>query len=91
MGTVLDVGDEGIWVTYARGMRSKAVREFKELCENVGKFHQSKIDNRPVELIAEYSMAKNYTALSPQTQTSLRTTAQRKRISTRPSNRSSTT
>ncbi|KFA45785.1 hypothetical protein S40293_07345 [Stachybotrys chartarum IBT 40293] len=37
MGTVLDVGDEGIWVTYARGMRSKAVREFQELCENYGK------------------------------------------------------
>lgn len=32
MGTVLGVGDAGIWVTYARGMRGKALREFKELC-----------------------------------------------------------
>jgi tRNA acetyltransferase TAN1 len=35
MGTVLDVGDEGIWVTYARGMKPRAVREFKDLCEEV--------------------------------------------------------
>lgn len=35
MGNALDVGDEGIWVTFARGMRTKAVREFKELCEEV--------------------------------------------------------
>ena len=34
-GNALDVGDEGIWVTFARGMRSKAVREFRELCEEV--------------------------------------------------------
>ncbi|RFU73121.1 pyruvate decarboxylase [Trichoderma arundinaceum] len=36
MGTALDVGDEGIWVTYARGMKGKAVREFKALCEEYG-------------------------------------------------------
>lgn len=35
MGKVLDVGDAGIWVTYARGMRSKAIREFTLLCEEV--------------------------------------------------------
>ncbi|KAH6606266.1 hypothetical protein Trco_005419 [Trichoderma cornu-damae] len=36
MGTALDVGDEGIWVTYARGMKGKAVREFKAMCEEYG-------------------------------------------------------
>lgn len=36
MGSVLDVGDEGIWVTFARGMRTKAVREFKQLCDEYG-------------------------------------------------------
>lgn len=35
MGTALDVGDEGIWVTYARGMKGKAVREFAAMCEEV--------------------------------------------------------
>lgn len=35
MGTKMDVGDEGIWVTYARGMKAKAVREFKDLCDEV--------------------------------------------------------
>lgn len=36
-GTAMDVGDEGIWVTFARGMTAKAVREFKELCDEVGR------------------------------------------------------
>ncbi|KAL7892850.1 hypothetical protein HDV64DRAFT_263551 [Trichoderma sp. TUCIM 5745] len=36
MGTALDVGDEGIWVTYARGMKGKAVREFTAMCEEYG-------------------------------------------------------
>lgn len=35
MGTVLAVGDQGIWVTYARNMKGKAIREVKELCEEV--------------------------------------------------------
>lgn len=35
MGTALDVGDEGVWVTYARGMKGKAVREFTAMCEEV--------------------------------------------------------
>jgi tRNA acetyltransferase TAN1 len=35
LGTALHLGDQGIWVTYARGMHSKAVREFKELCDEV--------------------------------------------------------
>ncbi|UNI17351.1 hypothetical protein JDV02_003698 [Purpureocillium takamizusanense] len=35
-GVALDVGDEGIWVTFARGMRAKAMREFKQLCEEYG-------------------------------------------------------
>lgn len=29
---VLDVGDGGIWVTFVRGMQTKALREFKALC-----------------------------------------------------------
>ncbi|KZZ93439.1 THUMP domain containing protein [Moelleriella libera RCEF 2490] len=33
MGKTLSVGDEGIWVTFARGMGPKAVREFAELCD----------------------------------------------------------
>lgn len=37
MGTALDVGDEGIWVTYARGMKGKAVREFTAMCDEVRK------------------------------------------------------
>ncbi|KAL3952326.1 THUMP domain-containing protein [Purpureocillium lilacinum] len=36
VGAALDVGDEGIWVTFARGMRAKAMREFKQLCEEYG-------------------------------------------------------
>lgn len=35
LGTTLAVGDQGIWVTYARGMKYKAIREFKELCIEV--------------------------------------------------------
>ena len=35
MGTTFSVGDEGIWVTFAKGMKFKAVREFRELCEAV--------------------------------------------------------
>lgn len=35
MGRSLEVGDQGIWVTYARGMKSKAIRELNELCEEV--------------------------------------------------------
>lgn len=35
MGKTFDVGDEGIWVTFARGMKKKAIREFKELCDEV--------------------------------------------------------
>lgn len=35
IGAALAVGDEGIWVTYARGMKGKAVREFRELCDEV--------------------------------------------------------
>lgn len=34
-GTALAVGDEGIWVTCARGMKSKAIREFQEVCYEV--------------------------------------------------------
>ena len=35
MGKTLEVGDQGIWVTFARGMKSKAIREITELCEEV--------------------------------------------------------
>jgi tRNA acetyltransferase TAN1 len=35
MGKALEVGDEGIWVTYARGMKNKAVREFTAMCHEV--------------------------------------------------------
>lgn len=34
-GTMLGVGDAGIWATYARGQRPRAVREFIDLCEEV--------------------------------------------------------
>ncbi|OAA49537.1 THUMP domain containing protein [Metarhizium rileyi] len=37
LGTALGVGDQGIWVTYARGMKYKAIREFRELCVEYGK------------------------------------------------------
>ncbi|KAM4057980.1 THUMP domain-containing protein [Hirsutella rhossiliensis] len=36
MGSALDVGDQGIWVTFVRGMKTKAVREFQELCDEYG-------------------------------------------------------
>ncbi|KAF7545960.1 hypothetical protein G7046_g9446 [Stylonectria norvegica] len=36
MGTKMDINDAGIWVTYARGMRSKALREFRDLCNAYG-------------------------------------------------------
>lgn len=42
LGTTLAVGDEGIWVTYARGMKFKAIREFKDLCIEVRKFYHKK-------------------------------------------------
>ncbi|KAG5986524.1 hypothetical protein E4U43_005475 [Claviceps pusilla] len=35
--TALHIGDRGIWVSYARGMRERAIREFKMLCEEYGK------------------------------------------------------
>lgn len=35
IGAAIDIGDAGIWVTFARGMRSKAIREFEELCQEV--------------------------------------------------------
>jgi tRNA acetyltransferase TAN1 len=35
MGKTLEVGDQGIWVTYARGMKTKAIREIDELCQEV--------------------------------------------------------
>ncbi|KAF5677245.1 dihydropteroate synthase [Fusarium heterosporum] len=36
LGRTLEVNDEGIWVTYARGMKGKAIREFKSLCHEYG-------------------------------------------------------
>lgn len=36
MGTTLATGDQGIWVTFARGMNSKATWEFKDLCAEYG-------------------------------------------------------
>ncbi|KAL6852823.1 hypothetical protein ACO1O0_007371 [Amphichorda felina] len=36
MGKALEVGDQGIWVTFARGMKTKAIREITELCEEYG-------------------------------------------------------
>ncbi|RGP63295.1 dihydropteroate synthase [Fusarium longipes] len=36
LGRTLEVNDAGIWVTYARGMRGKAIREFKTLCDEYG-------------------------------------------------------
>jgi tRNA acetyltransferase TAN1 len=35
LGRTLEVNDAGIWVTYARGMKGKAIREFKCLCDEV--------------------------------------------------------
>lgn len=37
MGTTMALGDQGIWVTYARGMGSKAKWEFRKLCAEVGR------------------------------------------------------
>ncbi|KAL4729601.1 hypothetical protein ACLX1H_004021 [Fusarium chlamydosporum] len=36
LGRTLEVNDAGIWVTYARGMKGKAIREFKTLCDEYG-------------------------------------------------------
>ncbi|KAM0240909.1 hypothetical protein ACHAP5_007708 [Fusarium lateritium] len=36
LGRTLEVNDAGIWVTYARGMKGKAIREFKSLCDEYG-------------------------------------------------------
>ncbi|KAF5240246.1 hypothetical protein FAUST_4410 [Fusarium austroamericanum] len=36
LGRTLEVEDAGIWVTYARGMRGKAIREFKTVCDEYG-------------------------------------------------------
>ncbi|ODA83407.1 hypothetical protein RJ55_01921 [Drechmeria coniospora] len=53
MGKTLTVGDEGIWVTFARGMGTKAVREFKALCDEYGEqlygFAQPRVDSSDVE------------------------------------------
>jgi tRNA acetyltransferase TAN1 len=35
MGSTLEVDDAGIWVTYARGMKGKSMREFKAICNKV--------------------------------------------------------
>lgn len=32
---ILEVGDQGIWVTFARGMDRKAIAEFRRLCDEV--------------------------------------------------------
>ncbi|KHO01096.1 THUMP domain containing protein [Metarhizium album ARSEF 1941] len=37
LGTTLAVGDQGIWVTHARGMQYKAIKEFTELCVEYGR------------------------------------------------------
>ncbi|EXV06243.1 THUMP domain protein [Metarhizium robertsii] len=37
LGTTLAIGDQGIWVTFARGMKYRAIREFQELCVEYGK------------------------------------------------------
>ncbi|KAF4453557.1 hypothetical protein F53441_3803 [Fusarium austroafricanum] len=36
LGRTLEVNDAGIWVTYARGMKGKAVSELKKLCDEYG-------------------------------------------------------
>ncbi|KAF4121556.1 tRNA acetyltransferase TAN1 [Geosmithia morbida] len=36
MGKTLEIGDQGMWVTFARGMKGKAIRELNELCEEYG-------------------------------------------------------
>ncbi|KAH7197763.1 uncharacterized protein B0J16DRAFT_28039 [Fusarium flagelliforme] len=36
LGRTLEINDAGIWVTYARGMRGKAIKEFKTLCDEYG-------------------------------------------------------
>ncbi|KAL2694600.1 hypothetical protein Neosp_001185 [[Neocosmospora] mangrovei] len=36
LGRTLEINDAGIWVTYARGMKGKAVREFRALCDEYG-------------------------------------------------------
>ncbi|EWZ92731.1 hypothetical protein FOWG_05768 [Fusarium oxysporum f. sp. lycopersici MN25] len=36
LGRTLEVNDAGIWVTYARGMKGKAITEFKNLCNEYG-------------------------------------------------------
>ncbi|CEI40173.1 hypothetical protein FVEN_g1343 [Fusarium venenatum] len=36
LGRTLEVDDAGIWVTYARGMRGKAIKEFKTVCDEYG-------------------------------------------------------
>ncbi|RDA93409.1 hypothetical protein CP533_1993 [Ophiocordyceps camponoti-saundersi (nom. inval.)] len=43
---VLDVGDGGIWVTFVRGMQTKAVREFRALC---GEYCESMYDMRAAD------------------------------------------
>ncbi|KAI5466509.1 hypothetical protein BGZ63DRAFT_133229 [Mariannaea sp. PMI_226] len=35
-GTTLEVNDAGIWVTYARGMKGKSMREFRAICDQYG-------------------------------------------------------
>lgn len=35
IGKALDVGDQGFWVTFARGMKFKAMREMQDLVEEV--------------------------------------------------------
>lgn len=36
IGKLLEVGDQGFWVTYARGMKYKAMREMQDLVEEYG-------------------------------------------------------
>ncbi|RDA82329.1 hypothetical protein CP532_4383 [Ophiocordyceps camponoti-leonardi (nom. inval.)] len=57
---VLDVGDGGIWVTFVRGMKTKAVREFRALC---GEYCESMYDMRPAEDTASEDEAADEKAI----------------------------
>ncbi|OAA81876.1 THUMP domain containing protein [Akanthomyces lecanii RCEF 1005] len=72
MGSSLDVGDEGIWVTYARGMNTRAFKEFSELCDEYGESmygipkpsdEHEKAEDEDEELDIEASIEKELAAM----------------------------
>lgn len=66
MGKAFEVGDQGFWVTFARGMKSKATREIIDLCEEVS---QLNVYSGYQELISYFKYGESMYGLQKQSET----------------------